>query len=357
MHLHDQRSVTHAQDQSNTAVYLHDQRTLQMNMGVPADQVIARESELMSQAHAAVSAARTETQVIMSHAESEVRALQEQVQVVQGEAQSRVLEAHAHVQSVESQASRLVDEMQRTHKEEVEKLQDIAQRAYAEAQQQLSVSEDRNRQLLEMIDRQAKLLETQKKDQVALASQVAMLQNELTLLQHSAVPQTPQSYIHNGAVDAQELLKVMGSLKEEVKRLQNIASGSPHGSLPMDHPTTKGNRLVLGTHLLTLLLGHQRPRVLVRVRHFRKCFRCPHHQLSRLIQDRRRTHHHHHLPQANVEEEEGRREVQVLARREVEILVRRSHLGLGVSGTVAIHPLASDRHMSVMNLSFTKLRT
>ena len=86
MHLHDQRSVTHAQDQSNTAVYLHDQRTLQMNMGVPADQVIARESELMSQAHAAVSAARTETQVIMSHAESEVRALQEQVQVVQGEA-------------------------------------------------------------------------------------------------------------------------------------------------------------------------------------------------------------------------------------------------------------------------------
>lgn len=81
-HLRDQRGLYH-QDQRNFAhnpdqralqvnVLNQDQRSMQVNVGVDPELVVAREAEIMSQAHAAVNAATSEL-------ESETSAFRDQV--------------------------------------------------------------------------------------------------------------------------------------------------------------------------------------------------------------------------------------------------------------------------------------
>lgn len=98
VHLQDQRSITQN----------FDQRSVQLlSVGVDPGQVVAREAEILQQAHAAVSEARGQTQRVMSQAESEVRALQSHVQTVQGEAQSSIHEARTQVTEAQAKVQRV----------------------------------------------------------------------------------------------------------------------------------------------------------------------------------------------------------------------------------------------------------
>ncbi len=217
-HFHDQRSVVHRS---------HDQRLMQVNVGVDPQQVATREAEIMSQAHAAVSEAREQTQRVMSQADSEVRALREVVHDTKSkassslqEAQSRVIQAESHAHSVESQAHRLVEEIQKDHQREVLNLQTVANNAYAESQQLLANERDRNQELLQMIESQAHMLESQRKAQDESAMQVSSLQNELVRVRHSSMPSSSQPLEQNGTVNMAEIMQSIEALRKEVKALQ-----------------------------------------------------------------------------------------------------------------------------------------
>ena len=217
IHFHDQRSVVH---------HSHDQRLMQVNVGVDPQQVATREAEIMSQAHAAVSEAREQTQRVMIRADSEVRALREVVHDTKSkassslqEAQSRVIQAESHAHSIESQAHRLVEEIQKDHQREVLNLQTVANNAYAESQQLLANERDRNQELLQMIESQAHMLESQRKAQDELAMQVSSLQNELVRVRHSSMPSSSQPLEQNGTVNVAEMMQSIDALRKEVKAL------------------------------------------------------------------------------------------------------------------------------------------
>lgn len=187
-------------------VHHQDQRSMQVTIGVDPDAVIAREAHIMSEAHAVVNAARS------------------QVETMQYEAQ-------AHSQGVEHRATLIVNELQANHQKELAQVQDVAQHAFNEAQQamlesqqRLQMSENRNRELTSMIESQAQLLESQKEEHQALMSQVAMLQNEITTLRHSSIPQTVQTQDQNGAVHMQGLMKMVSTLRNEVEIMKSYMS-------------------------------------------------------------------------------------------------------------------------------------
>jgi len=96
---------------------------MQVNVGVDPELVVAREAEIMSQAHAAVNAAR-------SQLESETSAFRDQVVSIQHEAQS-------HTQSVEFSAGEMVSQMQTQHAKELEHVKRVANEAHGAASEQL----------------------------------------------------------------------------------------------------------------------------------------------------------------------------------------------------------------------------
>ena len=116
-----------------------------------------------------------------------------------------------------------MSELQARHQKELAQVQDVAQQALQEAQrainesqQRLQVSEARDRELTGMIESQSNFLESQRQEHQALMSQVAMLQNEITLLRHPSAPPTVQTQDQNSAVHMQEPMNMVNSLREEV---------------------------------------------------------------------------------------------------------------------------------------------
>ena len=108
IHNQDHRTFVHSPDQRTMQVNVlnQDQRSMQVNIGLDPEQVVARETKIMSQAHAAVNAAR-------SQLESETSAMRDQVASIQHEAQS-------HTQSVEFRATEIVSQMQTQHARELD---------------------------------------------------------------------------------------------------------------------------------------------------------------------------------------------------------------------------------------------
>ena len=73
LHMHDERSVRHTvaryQDQ-RMFVHHQDQRSAQVNVGVDPNAVIAREAQIMSEAHAALHAARSQVESFQHEAQA-----------------------------------------------------------------------------------------------------------------------------------------------------------------------------------------------------------------------------------------------------------------------------------------------
>ena len=79
--------------------------------------------------------------------------------------------------------------------------------------------EDRNRELLAIIESQSQALESQRDEQRTLMNQVGSLQSEITMLRHSSAQYDVPIQDQNGTVDVSGLMQVMNSLKDEIKVL------------------------------------------------------------------------------------------------------------------------------------------
>ena len=80
--------------------------------------------------------------------------------------------------------------------------------------------EDRNRELLAIIESQSQALESQRDEQRNLMNQVGSLQSEITMLRHSSAQYDVPIRDQNGTVDVSGLMQMMNSLKDEIKILR-----------------------------------------------------------------------------------------------------------------------------------------
>ena len=176
VHLYDQRSITHHDDQrvlqvnqdqrsvthqheyhsqvnqdQRSSTHNQDQRVLQVTLGVSPEHVIEREATIISQALAAVNEAR-------SQSASEITAMRNQVSEVHHQAQS-------HVHSVERRAHDLIQDLQSKRQSEMDQMQAVANYAHRIAQEQLNKAVNENASLMQTIHDQSVQLQFQKDEQ------------------------------------------------------------------------------------------------------------------------------------------------------------------------------------------------
>ena len=152
----DQRSVVHHHEhqsqvnqEQRSFVHVQDQRVLQVNVGVAPDHAMDRETHIISQAHAAVNEARTQSVEVQQQTQDHVRNIEIQTQVsVEG--------ANARALAVESRAHDLLTEFQTKHQSEINQLQNVANESHHESQQRLLKTRAENQRLLDWIQDQKK---------------------------------------------------------------------------------------------------------------------------------------------------------------------------------------------------------
>ena len=220
LHQYDQRSM------HQTEVHNHDQRSVyvdqrQVNVGLDPFQVQAREDNLMAQANAAVTAARQQVHVVESQAQQFVMNARSEAQSAVEDSQRQAQQAVVAARSVEERAHGLVEQMNERHQQELSHVQSIAQEAFVASQQRLLEADQKIQQLLGVIDNQSQQLERQRVEQEGLATQIATLQSQITMLKHSApVMPMPVTQERNGTVDVLELKGVIDTLRSEIRHLQ-----------------------------------------------------------------------------------------------------------------------------------------
>ena len=260
---HDQRSVirnrhqhVQAQDQRSVHQHVHqhayDQRSMQVQVGMDPVAVIQHVQGVERHAHAAIHEARSE-------ATSTQRLADQAVQNIVQEARTHVSEVQAQaqvqVQSVETRAQAIVSDMETNYQREIAQIQDIAQRAREDSQHRLSQMEDRNRELLAIIESQSQVLESQRDEQRNLMNQVGSLQSEITMLRHSSAQYDVPIQDQNGTVDVSGLMQMMNSLKDEIKVLRGRHTRKKKHESYVD---SRLNRLVQDIRHLRNLVQHIR---------------------------------------------------------------------------------------------------
>ena len=110
-----------------------------------------------------------------------------EAQSVVQESQREAQQAQSEARSVEHRDYELVEEIKERHRQELGRVQDVAQKAVASSQHSLAQAEEKIKQLLGIIDEQSRQLETQRVQQEELSSQLATLQSQVTMMRHSAV--------------------------------------------------------------------------------------------------------------------------------------------------------------------------
>jgi L-serine deaminase len=127
---------------------------LQVNVGVAPDHAMDRETHTISQTHAAVNEARTQSVEVQQQTQDHVRNIEIQTQVsVEG--------ANARALAVESRAHDLLTELQTRHQSEINQLQNVANESHHESQQRLLKARAENQRLLDWIKDQKNKLEAQ----------------------------------------------------------------------------------------------------------------------------------------------------------------------------------------------------
>ena len=163
-------------DQSDhRAVYI-DQR--QLHVGLDPQQVHARETSIIAQANAAVHETRERVHIIENQAQQFAMHVQSEAQSVVQESQREAQQAQNEARSVEHRAYGLVEEIRERHRQELGRVQDVAQEAVASSQQSLAQAEEKIKQLLGITDQQSRQLETQRVQQEELSLQLATLQSQ-----------------------------------------------------------------------------------------------------------------------------------------------------------------------------------
>jgi hypothetical protein len=193
---------------------------MQVNVGMSPEHVIEREAIIMSQAHAAVNEARSQSASEVNAMRSQIEVVQQQVQSharnVELQAQVSVEGANARAQAIELRVHDLVSELQTRHQLEINHLQNVANESHHESQQRLLEVQAENQRLLDRIKDQENQLKAQWHEQKELRSVIMGLQDQVGLLR-SQPPASPQ----NGTVDQYDLMQVMLQLQNDVRMLQN----------------------------------------------------------------------------------------------------------------------------------------
>ena len=115
-----------------------------------------------------------------------------------------------------------MEEIQKDHQREVFSLQAIAENAFAESRQQLAIERDRNQELLQMIESQEQMLESQRKAQDNLALQVSPLQRELVKVRHSTMSSPSQPIEFNGTRNVTEMMQSIDALRKEAQACKSL---------------------------------------------------------------------------------------------------------------------------------------
>ena len=168
----------------------------------------------MSQAHAAVSEARSRESQIRSEAsaivsvawsllESESHAMRTQVEVLQRQAQ-------LHTKGVESRAHDPISEMQTKRQQEIDRIQQISNESHQNSQQLLHDALQENQVFVEKLKEQEYLLNQQRHEQTEMRSviQGLRLQQQVDAMRSQPVVfenRTPE----NAAVNESELVQVL----------------------------------------------------------------------------------------------------------------------------------------------------
>eukprot|EP00435_Cladocopium_sp_Y103_P018472 s2405_g4.t1 len=103
-------------------------------------------------------------------------------------------------------------------------------------------ADQRIQQLLGVIDNQSQQLERQRVEQEGLATQIATLQSQITMLKHSA-PVMPVTQERNATVDVLELKGVIDTLRSEIRQLQQPKIASVPIATPPQYSSEYGSPL------------------------------------------------------------------------------------------------------------------
>ena len=208
---------------------LYEQRSMNVQVGIDSGQVIQHVHSVEAQAHSMVHEAVArihETQQVASvvheaqlKAQGVVHETQLQAQRVYDEAQSALHQARSRAATVEDRASVLIQEMNARHQAELTKAQDVANQLHHQAQVRSQEADAQIQKLMAVVESQSQALDTQRGRNEELSAQIAALQNEVVLLRHSSVPVAPPQD-RNGAVNQEELMIVIDSLRREIRQIQ-----------------------------------------------------------------------------------------------------------------------------------------
>ena len=212
MQAQDQRSVHQDMHQ-----HAYDQRSMQVQIGMDPVAIIQYIQGVKRLAHVAIHEVRSEVTSTQRLADQGVQNIVQEARTHVSEVQAQ---AQVQVQSVETRAQAIVSDMETNYQKEIAQIQDIDQRTYEDSQHRLSQMEDRNRELLAIIESQSQALESQRDEQRNLMNQVGSLQSEITMLRHSSAQYDVPIRDQNGTVDVSGLMQMMNSLKDEIKILR-----------------------------------------------------------------------------------------------------------------------------------------
>lgn len=224
--LYDQRSIQ--VDVQNTQQTYQDHRTINVAVGADPQRVLEHVRSVESQAHSVV----LQTQLQAQHAVHETRSTAQQLvhdvqhqaaEVVHNtrrEAEHAIVQAKSQSASVEERASQLIREMTQRHHDELTQAQDAANQVQLQAHARIQSQDAHMTQLMAVVESQKDALDRQRVHNDQLTAQVAALQNEVVMLRHSSVP-VANAQDQNGAVNVEELMVVVDSLRREIRQSRN----------------------------------------------------------------------------------------------------------------------------------------
>ena len=211
----------------NVQQQYYDQRNLNVTAGADPQRVLEHVQAVESQAHSIVRETQRQAEQVVydtkSHAQQYVHEIQSQaahvVQETQKDAEFAIHKAQSQAASVEEKANQVIRDMSTQHRAELTRAQDVANQVQLHAQTQLREADAKIQQLMAVVESQHRTLETQRVEHREALVQVAALQNEVTMLRHSASTPTPAQDL-NGAVNQKELMSVIESLRQEIRQTQ-----------------------------------------------------------------------------------------------------------------------------------------
>lgn len=227
------RSVSHrgpgsmAGSEGSAHVCSVTNQQLNMQIGVPPEQVIQHVQHVEAEASQHVRATEMRAQELVHTVHSKAQAV---VAEARAKTEGVIHAAHAHVHSLEA----TLEQMRVRHQQEITQVQAEANMISHESSQRLEQAMQENQRLSQRLEAQKQELRTQHESQNEMRAIIRSLQEQVALLQHSAQP-SPARRDHNGAgFDENEVMECIRELRGELRQMKQLQQPRPMASAP--HP-------------------------------------------------------------------------------------------------------------------------